>query len=67
MSASITWSLPTLAGGPKASRNLVLTVTDADGVTAQRLKTMALSRVTDAGGGVIRSASRSPGPRSVRI
>jgi hypothetical protein len=52
MSASMTWSLPTLTSGQKTSRNLVVTVTDADGVTAQRLKTITLSRVTDDGGGV---------------
>ena len=34
MSASMTWSLPTLTSGQKTSRNLVVTVTDADGVTA---------------------------------
>jgi hypothetical protein len=52
MSASMTWSLPTLTSGQKTSRNLVVTVTDADGVTAQRLKIITLSRVTDDGGGV---------------
>jgi hypothetical protein len=52
MSATMTWDLPTLTAGQQTSRNVVVTVTDADGVSAQRIKPITLSRVTVADGGI---------------
>lgn len=59
-SATMTWTVPTLTSGQQTSRNLVVTVTDADGVVAQRLKTVTLSRTADTDPGVDPICKKKP-------
>jgi hypothetical protein len=46
--ATMLWNLPSLAVGSQVTRSLVVTVTDADGITATGVKGVALKRVLDA-------------------